>query len=359
MPTALITGSNGLVGSAAAARFARQGWRVVGVDNDQRQRFFGPAASTLGTRASLAAEFASYTHHDVDIRDEAAVEALFRAHADDLALIIHAAAQPSHDWAASAPFVDFQINAAATLHLLEMTRRHCPEAVFVYTSTNKVYGDASNALPFVELDTRWELDPAHEYAAHGISESLTIDRSMHSLFGCSKLAADVMVQEYGRYFGLKTGSFRCGCITGGNHAGVALHGFLAHLMRCAVNRQPYVVYGYKGKQVRDNIHADDLAAAFEAFYRDPQPGAVYNMGGGRQGSCSVREAIAQSEALTGHPMDVTYDDTARKGDHIWWISDVSRFRRDYPAWSYRYDLAGVLASVHAGAVAARDAAASR
>jgi CDP-paratose 2-epimerase len=355
MPTALITGSSGLVGSAAAARFARQGWTVLGVDNDQRQRFFGPAASTLGTRAALEAEFANYRHHDVDIRDEAAVGALFAEHAGGVDLIVHAAAQPSHDWAASAPFVDFQINATATLHLLEMTRRHCPAAVFVYTSTNKVYGDASNALPFVELDTRWELDPAHPYAARGIDESLTVDRSLHSLFGCSKLSADVMVQEYGRYFGLKTACFRCGCITGGNHAGVALHGFLAHLMRCAVNRQPYVVIGYQGKQVRDNLHADDLAAAIEAFYRAPRAGAVYNMGGGRQGSCSVREAVALAERLTGRPMDVSYDDHARKGDHIWWISDVSAFRRDYPAWEYRYDLAAVAESVHAGAVAAQSA----
>ena len=352
MPTALITGSAGLVGSAAVSRFARQGWQVLGVDNDQRQQFFGPAASTRDTRAALQAAFPSYRHYDLDVRNEVAVEALFADHGRAIELIVHAAAQPSHDWAASAPFVDFQINAAATLYLLEMTRRHCPDAVFIYASTNKVYGDATNDLPFIEQPTRWELDPGHEYAAAGVSESLRIDRSLHSLFGCSKLAADVLVQEYGRYFGLRTGCFRCGCVTGGNHAGVEQHGFLAHLMRCAVSRQPYVVYGYKGKQVRDNIHADDLVAAFDQFYRSPRAGEVYNMGGGRDCNCSVQEAIALCERASGNTMSVTYNDVVRKGDHIWWISDVSKFRRDYPDWRCRYDLAGVVASVYAGAAAA-------
>ena len=352
MPTVLITGSAGLVGSAAVGRFARKGWRVIGVDNDQRREFFGPAASTSDTRAALQGEFREYLHHDVDIRDEPAVEALFAAHGRDIELIIHAAAQPSHDWAASAPFVDFHVNATATLHLLEMTRRHCPGAVFIYTSTNKVYGDASNDLPFIEHTTRWELDPAHEYSAHGVSESLRIDRSQHSLFGCSKLAADVMVQEYGRYFGLRTGCFRCGCITGGNHAGVEQHGFLAHLMRCAVHKQPYVIHGYKGKQVRDNLHAEDLVAAFEQFYLRPRPGEVYNMGGGRHINCSMREAIELSERASGNKMTVSYSEVARRGDHIWWISDVRKFRQHYPDWDYHYDLDGVVASVYAGAVAA-------
>ena len=351
MPTVLITGSTGLVGSAAVTRFACQGWSVLGVDNDQRQRFFGPAATTADTRAALQAAFSNYAHHDVDIRDAAALEALFAAHGSGIELIVHAAAQPSHDWAATAPFVDFEINATATLRMLELTRTHCPSAVFVYTSTNKVYGDASNALPFVEQPTRWELDPTHPYAADGIDEGLTVDRSQHSLFGCSKLAADVMVQEYGRYFGVRTACFRCGCITGGNHAGVAQHGFLAHLMRCAVRKQPYVVHGYLGKQVRDNIHAEDLVAAFEAFYRAPRCGAVYNMGGGRHSNCSMQEAIALCERASGNRMDVTYSDQARRGDHIWWVSDVRAFRRDYPGWDYRYDLDAVIASVYAGAVA--------
>ena len=351
MPTALITGSTGLVGSAAVTLFARKGWQVLGVDNDQRQQFFGPMASTHGTRIALQEQFTGYLHYDADIRDDAAMGRIFATHGRDIGLIVHTAAQPSHDWAASAPFVDFNINATATLGLLEQVRKHCPDAVFLYTSTNKVYGDASNSLPFVELPTRWEIDPAHEYAARGVSESLTIDRSLHSLFGCSKLAADILVQEYGRYFGLQTGCFRCGCITGGNHAGVEQHGFLAHLMRCAVTRQPYVTYGYKGKQVRDNLHAEDLVSAFEHFYRNPRPGEVYNMGGGRHSNCSVIEAIAWSERLSGNKMAASYSDVARKGDHIWWISDVSKFRRDYPEWQYAYDLDGVMASVYAGVVA--------
>jgi CDP-paratose 2-epimerase len=352
MPVALITGSTGLVGSAAVASFAGRGWQVVGVDNDLRQQFFGPAGSTRVTRAALRAEFQTYTHHDLDIRDEPAVERLFASYASDIALVIHAAAQPAHDWAAGAPLVDFRINAVATLHLLEMTRQHCPAAVFIYVSTNKVYGDTPNGLPFVEQPTRWEVDPAHEYAAHGISETMSIDRNLHSLFGCSKLSADILVQEYGRYFGLRTGCFRCGCITGGEHAAVEQHGFLGHLMRCAVGKQPYAIHGYKGKQVRDNIHAEDLVAAFEQFYLRPRPGEVYNMGGGRHCNCSLREAIELCERASGNPMSVTYGDAPRKGDHIWWISDVGKFQRDYPDWRYRYDLDAVVASVHAGAVRA-------
>jgi CDP-paratose 2-epimerase len=352
MPAALITGSDGLVGSAAVALFARLGWQIVGIDNDQRRQFFGPAASTRATRAALQAEFRNYRHHDNDIRDEEALERVFATYGREIALVIHAAAQPSHDWAASAPLVDFQINAVATLSLLEKTKRYCPAAVFIYVSTNKVYGDAVNSLPFVEQPTRWEADPTHEYAANGISEGMSIDQSLHSLFGCSKLAADTLVQEYGRYFGVRTGCFRCGCVTGGHHAAVEQHGFLAYLMQCAVRGRPYVIHGYRGKQVRDNIHADDLAAAFEQFYLNPRPGEVYNMGGGRHCNCSVHEAIQLCERASGNQVSVVYDDTPRKGDHIWWISDVSKFRRDYPNWRYRYDLDGVVANLYAGALQA-------
>ena len=353
MPAALITGSDGLVGSAAVTFFARRGWHVIGVDNDQRQQFFGPAASTRATRAALQAEFENYLHHDVDIRSEKDLGRLFAAHGRTIELVLHAAAQPAHDWAAGAPLVDFQINAVATLSLLEMTRQYCPAAVFIYASTNKVYGDTPNSLPFIEQPTRWEIDPAHEYANSGVNESMSIDNTLHSLFGCSKLAADVLVQEYGRYFGMRTGCFRCGCITGGNHAAVEQHGFLAHLMRCAVAKRPYVIHGYKGKQVRDNLHADDLVAAFEQFRLNPRAGAVYNMGGGRHCNCSVLEAIQLCECASGNKISVTYSESPRKGDHIWWISDVSKFQRDYPNWHYRYDMDGVVASLYAGAVEAQ------
>ncbi|MFN8643466.1 MAG: NAD-dependent epimerase/dehydratase family protein [Candidatus Binatia bacterium] len=358
MRTAVVTGAAGLVGSAAVRFFGARGWQVVGIDNDERQRFFGPAASTTATRAALSDEVPGYRHHDVDVRHRAALASIFATHERDIALVVHAAAQPSHDWAATAPAVDFDINAVATLALLELTRQHCPEAVFLFVSTNKVYGDTPNRLPLIEQPTRWEVDPAHPYAAHGIDEGMSVDATLHSLFGCSKLAADVLVQEYGRYFGLRTACFRCGCITGGNHAAVAQHGFLAHLMRCAVRGEPYVIHGYGGKQVRDNLHADDLVTAFEAFRRQPRSGAVYNMGGGRHSHCSLREAIALCERATGRPMAVTYVDAPRRGDHVWWISDVRTFQRDYPEWGYRYDLDGVVASVYAGAVAAESPRAS-
>jgi CDP-paratose 2-epimerase len=352
MKYALITGSAGLVGSAAAAWFARKGWQIIGVDNDQRQQFFGPAGSTRRTLTALKEEFPAYTHVDIDIRDNDAVGKLFATYGRDIGLVIHAAAQPSHDWAATAPLVDFQVNALATLQLLEHVRKNCPEAVFVYASTNKVYGDAPNSLSYVEHATRWELEPSHEYAEHGVTETMSVDQCLHSLFGCSKLSADVIVQEYGRYFGLKTGCFRCGCITGGAHAAVEQHGFLAYVMRCAVRKQPYVIHGYQGKQVRDNIHADDLVAAFEQFALKPRPGEVYNMGGSRHSNCSVLEAVSLCEKASGNGMSVTYDETARRGDHIWWISDVRKFQRDYPEWTYRYDLNGVVASVYDGAVRA-------
>ncbi len=350
MPRLLVTGAAGLVGSAAVRHFAALGWRVTGLDDDSRQRFFGPDASTARTRAALQAELPGYTHLALDLRDEPGLEALFEAPFD---LVVHAAAQPSHDWAASAPLVDFDVNARATLRLLELCRRRCPEAVFAFLSTNKVYGDAPNRLPLQERETRFELDPGHPFAARGIDESMGVDQCVHSLFGCSKLAADAYVQEYGRYFGLRTGCFRCGCITGGEHAGAEQHGFLAYLMRRAVAGAPYTIHGHKGKQVRDNLHAADLAAALECFHAAPRPGAVYNLGGGRARSCSVREAIARCEALTGRPMTIREDPTPRKGDHVWWLSDTSRFERDFPAWRQRHDLAAIFADLHAGALRGR------
>jgi CDP-paratose 2-epimerase len=320
--TAVITGAAGLVGAEAARFYLRQGWRVVGVDNDMRSVFFGAEASTAWQRQRLEREFPLYAHRSSDIRDAAAIERIFGEFGSDIALVIHTAAQPSHDWAARDPVADFTVNANGTSVLLEATRKHCPAAPFIFTSTNKVYGDTPNRLPLVEMESRWELDPAHPFARDGIDETMSIDRSLHSLFGASKVAADILVQEYGRYFGMKTGVFRGGCLTGPGHSGAELHGFLAYLMKCAVGARPYRIFGYKGKQVRDNIHSRDLIMAFDAFRRSPRCGEVYNMGGSRVSNCSMREAIAMCEELTGRPMQVEYVDENRIGDHIWWMSSV-------------------------------------
>ena len=346
MSVAVVTGSAGLIGSEAVRLFAGKGLDVVGVDNDMRSAFFGPDASTLGMRRRLEESVPGYRHVDADIRDAEAIEALFARHRGDIAVVIHTAAQPSHDWAARAPAVDFTVNANGTLVLLEATRKHAPGAVFLFTSTNKVYGDAPNALPLVERETRWELDPGHPFARHGIDETLTIDRSMHSLFGASKAAADLLVQEYGRTFAMKTACFRGGCLTGPGHAGAELHGFLSYLVKCAVTEAPYTVFGYKGKQVRDNIHAFDFVNALWHAFRKPRTGEVYNMGGGRHANCSMVEAIAICERMCGRPMRWTYSDDNRAGDHIWWISDVRRFRDHYPDWDYRYDLEATMADIH-------------
>ena len=346
MSVAVVTGSAGLIGSEAVRLFADKGLDVIGVDNDMRSAFFGPDASTLGMRRRLEESVPEYRHVDADVRDEKAIEDLFARHRGDIAVVIHAAAQPSHDWAARAPAVAFTVNANGTLVLLEATRKHAPEAVFLFASTNKVYGDAPNALPLVERETRWELDSGHPFAAHGIDETLTIDRSMHSLFGASKAAADLLVQEYGRTFAMNTACFRGGCLTGPGHAGAELHGFLSYLVKCAVTESPYTVFGYKGKQVRDNIHAFDFVNALWHAFRNPRKGEVYNMGGGRFANCSMLEAIAICERLTGRPMRWSYSDDNRAGDHIWWISDVRRFRAHYPDWDYRYDLEATMAEIH-------------
>lgn len=346
MKVILITGSCGLIGSESARYFAGQGYRIVGIDNDMRAAFFGPEASTRWNRAKLERELGTaYEHHDLDIRDLPALEDLFKARARDLHAIIHTAAQPSHDWAAREPFTDFSVNAGATLTLLELARRHCPQTPFVFTSTNKVYGDTPNELPLVEQETRWEIDASHPFHAHGIDESMSIDHSKHSLFGASKAAADLMTQEYGRYFGMPTVCFRGGCLTGPNHSGTALHGFLSYLMKCAMTGAPYTIIGYKGKQVRDNIHSFDLVRMFDEFVKAPRAGEVYNAGGSRHSNCSLAEAVRMCEAITGRKMNTVYAEANRVGDHIWYISDVRKFQAHYPAWSYTYDIDRILSEI--------------
>ena len=341
----LVTGSAGLIGAESVRFFAAEGFDIVGIDNDMRRVFFGPEASTAWSRRRLEAEVKNYRHIDGDIRDPGLLDTVFARYGTAIAAVIHTAAQPSHDWAASDPQTDFAINANGTLNLLEATRRHCPQAAFVFTSTNKVYGDTPNRLPLVEQELRWEVSPEHRYAAHGIDESMNVDSCLHSLFGASKLAADVIVQEYGRYFGMRTVCFRGGCLTGPGHAGTKLHGFLAYLAKCAVAGDPYTVFGYQGKQVRDNIHSYDLVNAFWHYIRAPRPGAVYNIGGSRHANCSMLEAIAACERLTGRAMNWSYSDQSRAGDHIWWISDVCRFQADYPDWRYRFDIETMLMEI--------------
>lgn len=338
MSVAIVTGSGGLIGSETVRLLHEKGLDVVGLDNDMRKYFFGEEASTAWKTAELAAELPRFEHRPIDIRDEAAVNAVFANYGADIAYIVHTAAQPSHDWAAREPLTDFSVNATGTLVLLEATRKHCMQAPFLFTSTNKVYGDTPNRLPLIEQETRWEVDPSHPFAAHGIDESMSIDDSKHSLFGASKVAADVLAQEYGRYFGMNVGVFRGGCLTGPAHSGAELHGFLAYLAKCVVTQRPYTIFGYKGKQVRDNIHAHDFVEAVWCFLQNPRPGEAYNMGGARHSNCSVLEAIALFEGLCGKKLDATLSDEARSGDHMWWISDVRKFQAHYPEWSYAYDL---------------------
>ena len=350
MSAVLISGSAGLIGSEAVQFYCRRGHLVLGIDNDMRSHFFGQDASTRWKRDALIHDHVQYTHYDADVRDRSAVERIFREYGADIDLVIHAAAQPSHDWAARDPHTDFTVNANGTLTLLEATRQFCPGAVFVFASTNKVYGDRPNELPLIEEDTRWEIDPAHPYH-DGIDETMSIDGTTHSLFGASKTAADLLVQEYGRYFGMKTACFRGGCLTGPNHSGVRLHGFLSYLMRCVVEGTPYTVFGYKGKQVRDNIHSHDYVAAVDQFYRAPRMGEVYNIGGGRFCSCSMLEAIALCEEIAGKRLTWQYAHTPRAGDHVWWISSTRRFTEHYPEWTRRYDLRGTLEQMLEGQMA--------
>ena len=346
MSVVIITGSAGLIGSESVAYFAERGFDVVGIDNDFRQVFFGAAASTAWNRRSLESRFPDlYRHVNADIRDATAMSDLFESIGARIKLVIHTAAQPSHDWAANDPQMDFTVNANGTLALLEATRKFAPRAPFIFTSTNKVYGDTPNILPLQELNTRWEIDPAHKFW-NGIDETMSIDQSIHSVFGASKVAADVLVQEYGRYFSMATAVFRGGCLTGPNHSGTKLHGFLAYLMKCVATREPYTVFGYKGKQVRDNIHSADLVAAFDEFFRAPRSGEVYNMGGTRFSNCSMIEAIDLCESIAGQKLEWTYTETNRVGDHIWYISDAGKFARHYPNWKQRYNLQQLLTEIY-------------
>lgn len=345
MSVAVITGSSGLVGSEAVRYFSSLGLEIIGIDNGMRAKFFGESASTSWMTERLNKEVPGFRHYDVDIRNTQRIDQIFEQYGSEIELVIHAAAQPSHDWAAGEPITDFTVNANGTSCLLEATRRFAPEAVFIYMSTNKVYGDRPNQLPLVELETRWELDPSHEYA-RGIPETMSIDGTLHSLFGASKVAADILVQEYGRYFGMKTACFRGGCLTGPNHSGTQMHGFLAYLMKCAVTGTPYTIFGYKRKQVRDNIHAADLVRAFDEFFRNPRSGEVYNIGGGRESNCSMLEATELCERITGWPFDCKYVDENRRGDHIWWISDLSRFQSHYPAWKIEFDVTRILNEIY-------------
>jgi CDP-paratose 2-epimerase len=338
MKTVIVTGSCGLIGNEACYFFKNLGFRIVGIDNDMRKYFFGDKSSTSEKKDKTQKDLGdAYFHYDSDIRDLNLMEKIFSDYSSDISLVIHTAAQPSHDWASREPITDFSVNATGTLNLLECTRKYCPDAVFIFTSTNKVYGDLPNKLDLIETDTRWELPQGHRYF-NGINETLSIDQCTHSLFGASKVSADVMVQEYGRYFGMKTGVFRGGCLTGPLHSGAELHGFLSYLITCATEGIPYTIYGYKGKQVRDNIHSYDLVSAFNEFYKNPRPGEVYNIGGSRHSNISVLEAIYKIQERTGKTVDYSISSNNRTGDHIWYISDVSKFMEHYPQWGYKYNM---------------------
>ncbi len=338
----LITGSAGLIGSEAVNFFCSNGFDVHGIDNNMRRYFLGVDGDTNWMRKKLLKEQKSYTHHDIDIRDSKKLHALFKENRFDL--IIHTAAQPSHDWAANEPLTDFSINATGTLVLLECMREFAKESVFIFTSTNKVYGDTPNMLPLVEESTRWEIPKSHKYWK-GIDESMSIDASIHSIFGVSKTSADLMVQEYGKYFGLRTAVFRGGCLTGPAHSAARLHGFLAYLVKCIREGIPYVINGYKGKQVRDNIHAHDLISAFYEVYKNPRNGEVYNISGSRYSNVSILEAIEKIEKILDKKANITYVDKPRIGDHMWYISDVSKFQSHYPGWHYTYDGDAILSEL--------------
>jgi CDP-paratose 2-epimerase len=338
MAICITTGSAGLIGAETVRFVSARGFDVVGIDNDMRQKFFGAEASTEWSRRDLESKIPKYVHRNVDIRDREGIDAVFAEYGSDIKLIVHTAAQPSHDWAAKDPHTDFSVNATGTLNMLEATRKFAPDACFIFTSTNKVYGDNPNSLPLVERETRWEIDESHPYFEHGIDESMSVDQTKHSLFGVSKLAADAMVQEYGRYFGMKTACFRGGCLTGPGHSGTMMHGFLSYLVKCAITGTRYTIFGYRGKQVRDNIHSFDLVNMFWQYFQAPRPGEVYNAGGGRFSNCSMKEAVDLCESRTGKKMDLGYDETNRIGDHIWYISDTRKFQSHYPDWKQTYDL---------------------
>ena len=334
MKTVIVTGSNGLIGSEVCKFYSNLGFMVVGIDNNMRNYFFGTTSKNKNS-------FVNYIHYDEDIRNYEKLSEIFSNHSSDIELVVHTAAQPSHDWAVKEPLTDFGVNATATLNLLECTRKHCPESVFIFTSTNKVYGDTPNTLPLIETETRWELPPTHNFY-QGIDESMSIDQTKHSLFGVSKTSADLMVQEYGKYFGMKTVVFRGGCLTGPSHAGAELHGFLSYLIKCAVNKKQYTIFGYKGKQVRDNIHSFDLVSAFHEVYQNPKSGEVYNIGGSRYSNISMLEAITYINQKVDSEINFQISETNRIGDHIWYISDVSKFQNHYPNWKYKYNIDDII-----------------
>lgn len=345
MSIAIITGSNGLVGSESVRKFADKFDHIIGIDNNLREYYFGEDGSTLSNLMKLKDVYPNYISCDIDVRNYDELKLLFEKYNSDISLIIHAAAQPSHDWAATEPLTDFSVNAVGTINLLELTRNHCPKATFIFLSTNKVYGDNPNHLPLVEHTTRWELAEEHPYAEHGIDENMSIDRTLHSVFGASKTAADIMAQEFGMYFGLNTGIFRSGCITGPAHSGTRLHGFLAYLVKCAKFSRTYTIYGYKGKQVRDNLHSQDLVNMFWHFHKNPKSGQIYNVGGGRYSNCSVLEAIDMIEEQTDKKIITQFSTENRVGDHIWWISDVKKFKKDYPNWFHKYGIKEILSDL--------------
>jgi len=338
----IVTGSSGLIGSEVVDYFCKLGWEVHGVDNNMRANFFGPQGDTRWNQTRLQALHSTFHHHELDIRNRPEMLALLQALRPDL--LVHAAAQPSHDLAASRPFDDFDVNATGTLNLLESTRQYAPDCVFVHMSTNKVYGDRPNTIRLKELPERWDYDDAE--FAQGIPESFPIDQSKHSLFGASKVAGDVMVQEYGRYFGLKCCALRGGCLTGPNHSGVELHGFLSYLVKCSIDGRTYKVFGYKGKQVRDNIHSLDVARFIHAFYQHPRCGEVYNIGGGRANSVSILEAFERMLSLSGRKIHFEYIDTNREGDHICYISDLSKMRCHYPSWNITKSLDQIFEEIY-------------
>lgn len=342
MKKLLVTGSSGLIGSEVCVHFAGLGWEIHGVDNNGRAVFFGPNGDTRWNQSRLQQQLPSFVHHEVDIRDRNGVLSLLETVRPDA--IVHTAAQPSHDLAAKMPFADFDTNAVGTMNMLEATRQYVPESPFVHMSTNKVYGDAPNFLPLKELDTRWEYADDADFG--GIRETLSIDQCKHSLFGASKVAADIMVQEYGRYFGMPTCCLRGGCLTGPNHSGVELHGFLSYLVKCNLEERNYNVFGYLGKQVRDNIHSLDVARFIDAFIAAPRIGEVYNLGGGRGNSCSILEAFDRIAAVSGKPMRYEYVDKNREGDHICYISDLSKIKEHYPTWDITKSLDDIFTEIH-------------
>jgi CDP-paratose 2-epimerase len=345
MSVVIVTGSCGLIGSETVSFFAQKGFDIVGIDNNMRKTFFGADGSILWNKKRLQNLHKNYQHYSADIRNQNKINSIFKKYNKDIALIVHVAAQPSHDWAVKDPMVDFGVNAQGTLIMLEALRKFSPQAVFIYTSTSKAYGDSPNRLPFIEQDLRFDLPTDHRYY-QGIDETMSIDGSLHSIFGASKIAADVMTQEYGKYFHFKTGIFRGGCLTGPAHSGAELHGFLSYLVKCAATKRTYRIFGYKGKQVRDNIHSFDLVNAFYHFFKNPTCGEVYNIGAGRSASVSILEAIQICEKLTGEKFNYEYIDTNRIGDHIWWISDAAKFKSHYPAWQCKYGIEETIKQIY-------------